>query len=60
MEENKIDLLEKEYKELIELLREIKFGEVTIHMRSGKPYRVVEIRESKLIGDKSGKTKNEQ
>lgn len=59
MEENKIDLVEKEYKELIEILKTIKFGEVVVHMKYGKPYRIVEIRESRLIGDKNGKTTNE-
>ena len=43
-----IEVNEKE-KNLIELLREVEFGEVIIFMVDGKPYRIEKLKESIML-----------
>ena len=43
--------LELEFKDLIKLVRLIGYGEVTIHIKEGKPYRFEKAIKSGILGD---------
>lgn len=45
-DKNELNTLSEQEKRLIEMIREIKFGEINIYVSEGSPVRVVEIRKS--------------
>jgi len=55
IKEPKLRVIEvcKEEKRLIDFIRELGYGEISIKVRGGRPYQIVEPKKSILLGDNS-------